>query len=582
MSDVDEKPSALALSRATHSLAENTSTSTRLKMADITMSDDALGSNTLSVAGTDAASFEIYDGDLYLKSGVAFNYETKASYSVSVSVAGTGSGSNPVAQAFSLTLTDINEAPSSVTAGKIVTTGQAKSNYQLSASDITISDPDGDNWAAITLSALPAATQVALDYNDNGSWKEIIGDDQTVVGNQIKLASVGKITRSDINKLRFVPDDSYQAPPNGVKPSFGFTLHDRATGSADKTGNLFILTISANSPPVITATGSQSLSLSETSASSAADTGYSLSATDPDGANSAISWALSDSRFALENSAGANAGKLSVKASQSFDYETDTIKTGAQAGKIKLTATATDTDGLSTAHILYITLSDVDEKPSALTLSRTSHSLAENTSTSTRLKMADITITDDALGSNTLSVAGTDAASFEIYEGDLYLKSGVSLNYESKSSYSVSVSVSGTGTGSNPAAQAFSLTVSDVNEAPTALALIPPSLSLSEDTSTASRITLASLAISDDALGAETISLSGTDASSFEVIGGVLYLKSGVSLDYETKSSYALTLSARDSSIAGSTALTANYTLSILDVNENPSAFISLAYPPMR
>jgi hypothetical protein len=35
--------------------------------------------------------------------------------------------------------------------------------------------------------------------------------------------------------------------------------------------------------------------------------------------------------------------------------------------------------------------------------------------------------------------------------------------------------------------------------------------------------------------------LSGTDASSFELDGGALYLNAGVTLDYETKTSFAVT-----------------------------------------
>ncbi len=44
--------------------------------------------------------------------------------------------------------------------------------------------------------------------------------------------------------------------------------------------------------------------------------------------------------------------------------------------------------------------------------------------------------------------------------------------------------------------------------------------------------------MTDDALGTETLSLKGADAASFEIVGSSLYLKAGVTLDYETKTSY--------------------------------------------
>ena len=56
-----------------------------------------------------------------------------------------------------------------------------------------------------------------------------------------------------------------------------------------------------------------------------------------------------------------------------------------------------------------ITITDVNEAPS-LSLTNTVGTLAEDTDTSSSVKVADIVITDDALGTNTLSLSGADAA----------------------------------------------------------------------------------------------------------------------------------------------------------------------------
>ena len=169
--------------------------------------------------------------------------------------------------------------------------------------------------------------------------------------------------------------------------------------------------------------------------------------------------------------------------------------------------------------------------------------MAENSDTTNRIKVADISISDDAIGSNTISLLGADAANFEVDGNGLYLKAGVELNYESKSAYGLTISVrDNTISGSTAVSTAYSLAVTDQNEAPTAVALNITRASLPENTSTNSRIKVADIGISDDALGSNTISLLGADAGSFEVDGNGLYLKAGVALNYETKSAYDVTV----------------------------------------
>ena len=52
-----------------------------------------------------------------------------------------------------------------------------------------------------------------------------------------------------------------------------------------------------------------------------------------------------------------------------------------------------------------------------------------------RLKVADIVITDDALGTNTLSLSGADAALFQIVGTELFLIAGASLDFETNPIY---------------------------------------------------------------------------------------------------------------------------------------------------
>ena len=78
----------------------------------------------------------------------------------------------------------------------------------------------------------------------------------------------------------------------------------------------------------------------------------------------------------------------------------------------------------STSQNLVITVSDANEAPTALALTGQVASIAENTVLTASRKVADIVVTDDALGTETFSLAGADAAFFEIVGTELHLKAG--------------------------------------------------------------------------------------------------------------------------------------------------------------
>jgi autotransporter-associated beta strand protein len=100
--------------------------------------------------------------------------------------------------------------------------------------------------------------------------------------------------------------------------------------------------------------------------------------------------------------------------------------------------------------------------------------IAENTSTVNRIKIADIAITDDQLGTNTLSLSGADVSSFELDGTSLFLRSGVVLDFETKTNYNLVVSVDDVTVGNTPdVINNFTLIVTDINEPPTGTPIIP-------------------------------------------------------------------------------------------------------------
>ncbi len=109
------------------------------------------------------------------------------------------------------------------------------------------------------------------------------------------------------------------------------------------------------------------------------------------------------------------------------------------------------------------------------------------------------------------------------------------------------------------------------NQAPTAIVLNNAVTSILENTSTASPIKVADLVVTDDGLGTNIISISGADAAFFEIIGNGLFIKAGTVLDYETKTSYNITINVDDPTVGSTPDASINYLLSVTDVvNETP------------
>ena len=98
---VNDAPT-VSLSNLTATLSEDADTSSAIKIADIVITDDALGTNNLTLAGADAASFEIVGSELRLKAGTALNFETKASFDVTVQVDDAAIPGSPYGTAYAI------------------------------------------------------------------------------------------------------------------------------------------------------------------------------------------------------------------------------------------------------------------------------------------------------------------------------------------------------------------------------------------------------------------------------------------------------------------------------------------------
>ncbi len=521
-------PTAVVMTPSSATLAENASTTSATSISTIAITDDGQGTNTLSLSGTDAASFEIVGNALRLKAGVSLNFESKSSFVVRVNVDDTTVGSTPDAyQDFTLTITDVNEAPTAVV---------------LSPSSASLAE-NASTATATNLSSISIADD-ALGTNA----RTLSGADATsfeIVGNALRL-------KAGVS-LNFESKSSYVVRVN---------VDDTTVGSTPDLFQDFTLTITdVNEAPTAVVLSPSSASLAENASTATATSLSTISITDDAlGTNSRTLSGADAASFEIVGNA------LRLKAGVSLNFESKS--------SYIVRVNVDDTTVGSTPDSFQdftLTITDVNEAPTAVVLSPSSVSLPENTSTATATSLSTISITDDALGTNARSLSGADAASFEIVANALRLKAGVALNFESKSSYIVRVNVDDTTVGSTPDLfQDFTLTITDVNEAPTAVVLSPSSASLAENASTATATSLSTISITDDALGTNSRSLSGADAASFEIVGNALRLKAGVALDFETKSSYSVRVNVDDSTVGASPDAFADFTLVINDVNEAP------------
>jgi Ca2+-binding RTX toxin-like protein len=244
---------------------------------------------------------------------------------------------------------------------------------------------------------------------------------------------------------------------------------------------------------------------------------------------------------------------------------------------LTVTAIATETATEETASSTGLPLDiEINAGPTAIGLSNAT--VNENAAGAVVgvLSSTDPDITGGEADSQSFSVGSEYSGPFEVHEDNgtwrLRLKTGIALNFENAAQKTHVVPVIVTDSGGLTHDQNFTVTTTDVNEAPTALNFTNTTTSLAENTSMSSRRKMADLVIVDDALGSEAFSLSGADAASFEVIGATLYLKAGTTLNYEAKSSYAVTVRADDSSVGANPDVQKNFTLTLTNVNEAPSA----------
>jgi CxxC motif-containing protein len=525
VTNVNEAPTNLALSA--NAIAENTVIDTGIKIGDITITDpDVTGNNNvLTVEGTDAANFEIRNGtELYFQ-GTSPDFEAQPSYSINLKSTDVNGG-NPLtySKAFTVNVTNVNEAPTNLALSANAIAENTFIDTGIKIGDITITDPDvtGNN-NVLTVEGTDAANfeirngtelyfqGTSPDFEAQPSYSINLKSTDVNGGNPLTYSKAFTVNVTNVNEAPTNLALSANAIAENTFIDTGIKIGDITITDPDVTGNNNVLTVegtdAANfeirngtelyfqgTSPDFEAQPSYSINLKSTDvnggnpltyskaftvnvtnvnetpsitsdatvnfAENGTGTTYLVSATDPD-VGTILTYSLTgsvdDALFDINSSTGVVTFKTAPDYENPQDNGTNNV--------YDITVTASD-GTLSDSKIVEITVTDVNENqaPTAVSLQNQVTSLAENTSTDTRIKVADITVTDDGLGTNSLSVSGTDASFFEVDTTGLYLKAGTSLDFETKANYQVTVDVDDATVGNTPdATTAFSLALTNLD-----------------------------------------------------------------------------------------------------------------------
>ncbi|MFG0286556.1 MAG: cadherin domain-containing protein [Rhodopirellula sp. JB044] len=506
----NEGPTAITLSDAT--IAENGVNGNvvgALTTTDPTSGDTFTYTLVSGDGDDDNASFVISGNEL--QTVAALDAETQGS--LTVRVRSTDSSGEFIEEAFVITVSSVNEAPTAITlSGTSIANGQPSGTFVG-----TLSSDDPDVGDSITYSFVSGDGDT-----DNGSF--------TISGNELISAFVADQQTQSSYSIRVLAQDS-----QGLSTQQTFSISVSETNVGPTAVLLSNSTVAENTD--------------------AATVVGALSTTDAN-ASDTFTYTLVSGAGDTDNALFAIDGDNLITAA-SFDFETQASYT--------IRVQSSDPFGLVVEDTFTITVTDVNDAPTAIAIDNSS--VAENSATGT--VVGGLTTTDDD-ASDTFTYAlvsgegDTDNSLFAIDGSNLVTRA--SFDFESQSSYSVRVQ--STDSGGASVEQILTITIVDGNETPTAIAV--DNLTVVDDS--ASGTIVGGLSTSDpDVSDSFTYSLvageGDTDNGSFAIDGSNLVTVAV--LDSGTQSSYSVRVRSTD---AGGEFVEQVFTVTVSEGNSAPTA----------
>ncbi len=284
-----------------------------------------------------------------------------------------------------------------------------------------------------------------------------------------------------------------------------------------------------------------------------------LEGTDPDDGDT-LTYSVDDERFEIVEEEGVQTLKL--KDGETLDHE--------DAEEVTVEITITDEDGETYSEELTITVGDVNEAPTDITFGDDAPAIDEN-GEGTVITTLEGTDPDDG---DTLTFT-VDDERFEIVEEEgvqtLKLKDGESLDHEAEDE--VTVTVTATDADGLTYDEGITITVNDLNEAPTDITFGSDTPEIDEEQEAAIITTVAG--VDEDADEVLTYSVDDERFEVTELTPGtfVLKLKDGEAFDFETETEVSVEVTVTDED---GESFTKSLTIDVNAVNEAPGGGAAL------
>ncbi|XP_048583508.1 protocadherin Fat 4 isoform X2 [Nematostella vectensis] len=458
------------------------------------------------------------------------DYETSKAHQITVRVTDDGNPRLWITKQFTIVVQDVNEAPVSLT---------------LNNRAIRENSPIGTKVGTITAIDLDANfQQIAITLDDDAGGKFALGNVTCS-----KVTPIGTQCVSDVTV--------------GVRLDFEVSQSELIIVRATDSSGLFhsvafnVTVIDVNDPPInVTLDGSLSGTVNENSRDFLIG---SLQTADEDLHQTYSYILLSDGGGNFE----IRADKLYTSSSANLDFEV------ARSYQLRVRSTDSGTPPLSVEGTVTITISDVNERPTNISLSAST--ITENTPPGTVIGRLSVIDPDNLgpQGDRQRHVCRlTDSSNGRVaIQGNQLVVGSAGVNYERGSSLNVTVSCADPG--GLELLASFTVDVSDVNESPTAISI--SSLQILENRPALTKV--GDLKVTDpdnEVCQRQTFNLTVlSPLSPFKVRNGALLATRP--LDFESHAQWTVRIRAQDSGTP-SKYFTESFTVRVLDDNDPPTA----------
>lgn len=456
-------------------------------------------------------------------------------------------------------------------------------NYRLVAKQGEIFDAETESSVTVTITpndGVNAYSTLSTTVNINDLIDEAPSDinlDSNMVSENDMGAVIGNLTASDADSGDshsfsieedlsglFEIDGSQLRLKSGSATNFEandtHTLTIRAT---DSNGNVYDKEITVNVSDVNEA-GTINIDAPSTDESNIGLSGnrviQTIDINDPDtnGSFREYSFTVNDARFEVLEIGGEY--KLVALSGAVFDHETQE--------SISITVTPSDGVNTYTAINVTVTIDDINEAPTAISVDNVT--ISENDMGAV---IGNLTVTDEDDGdSHSFEIAEDLSGLFEIDGSELRLKSGAQADFETNDTHTITIRV--TDAGGNTHEEEITININDANDAATFELGSSTNIIETDNSGLNTDVVVRTIEVTDlDATTTYRNTSFTTNDARFEVLwnntSGVFEIlaKAGEVFDFETENSIDLTITPQDGvNIYDPISVTVNLT----DVNETP------------